>query len=327
MQPGQPDYHPIRFSSGQFPEHARVAAWRDFFGPTMFGADVELLGPHPYRQDIAVRRLPGVSLLSATNSPLRFTRTRAMLADGKGDFGLHLNSARALVQQRGRAIECAADEPILVTSAEAASMASPETARFRCLHVDRSELVQRVPHPEDSVLRRVPRDSRTLLYLRGYIRFLDAAQIPDQEPEIAHTAGRHIVDLIALLFGAAGDSAALARAGGLRAARMLSIKRQIRQSLGEPGFGVDHVAARHGISARSVQRLFEREGTTFSNYVLSQRINRACRMLGEPQHADKLVVEIAMTCGFGDLSYFNRCFRRAFGDTPTGVRAAAENAG
>jgi AraC-like DNA-binding protein len=27
-------------------------------------------------------------------------------------------------------------------------------------------------------------------------------------------------------------------------------------------------------------------------------------------------------CGFGDLSYFNRAFRRRYGATPTDVRAA-----
>jgi AraC-like DNA-binding protein len=31
---------------------------------------------------------------------------------------------------------------------------------------------------------------------------------------------------------------------------------------------------------------------------------------------------MASECGFGDLSYFNRAFRRRFGATPTDVRAA-----
>ena len=30
---------------------------------------------------------------------------------------------------------------------------------------------------------------------------------------------------------------------------------------------------------------------------------------------------IAYDVGFGDLSYFNRCFRRAYGATPSGVRS------
>jgi transcriptional regulator GlxA family with amidase domain len=32
---------------------------------------------------------------------------------------------------------------------------------------------------------------------------------------------------------------------------------------------------------------------------------------------------IAFAFGFGDVSHFNRVFRQRFGDTPSGVRAAA----
>jgi len=32
---------------------------------------------------------------------------------------------------------------------------------------------------------------------------------------------------------------------------------------------------------------------------------------------------VAFDAGFGDLSYFNRVFRRRFGATPSDVRAAA----
>jgi AraC-like DNA-binding protein len=33
------------------------------------------------------------------------------------------------------------------------------------------------------------------------------------------------------------------------------------------------------------------------------------------------VIEIAHACGFNEVSYFNRCFRRRFGDTPTQYRS------
>src|SRR5262249_44100849 len=33
------------------------------------------------------------------------------------------------------------------------------------------------------------------------------------------------------------------------------------------------------------------------------------------------ITSVAFDAGFGDLSYFNRTFRRRFGDTPSGVRS------
>ena len=32
--------------------------------------------------------------------------------------------------------------------------------------------------------------------------------------------------------------------------------------------------------------------------------------------------DIALACGFDELSYFNRCFRRRFGASPTQYRGA-----
>ncbi len=316
MQQPEADYRPVRFSSSAFPERERMSAWRDFFGPTMFGADVKPLGEQAYRQDIVVRPLPGVSLLSADNTPVHFTRSRAMLSDGRGDYGLHINSGRSLVRQRSRDVLCEPGEPILVTSAEAASMESPEGSHFLCLHIDRSLLLKSVADPDDSVLKRVPRDNGVLRYLLGYVRFLETTDLITVDPDVAGNAGAHLADLLSLLFNATGDAATLAQRGGLRVARMLAIKRTISEALGEPALGVEHIAVRHGISVRSVQRIFEREGVTFSGYVLNRRLDQAFRMLGDPAHAKMLVIDIALACGFGDLSYFNRCFRRKFGETP-----------
>jgi AraC-like DNA-binding protein len=56
--------------------------------------------------------------------------------------------------------------------------------------------------------------------------------------------------------------------------------------------------------------------------VLDQRLARAYRLLGDPRCADHTVSAIAFAAGFGDLSYFNRSFRRTFGASPTEVRLA-----
>jgi AraC-like DNA-binding protein len=56
--------------------------------------------------------------------------------------------------------------------------------------------------------------------------------------------------------------------------------------------------------------LFHDEETTFSEFVAGQRLARAWRVLAS----------IAFDCGFGNLSYFNRTFRKRFGCTPSEVR-------
>lgn len=63
------------------------------------------------------------------------------------------------------------------------------------------------------------------------------------------------------------------------------------------------------VSPRYVQRLFEREGTSYSAFVLSTRLAGTPRMLTNPRHTHRTITAIAFSVGFGDLSYFNRTFR------------------
>jgi AraC-like DNA-binding protein len=89
---------------------------------------------------------------------------------------------------------------------------------------------------------------------------------------------------------------------------------------------VASLARRHGCTPRFVQRLFETEGTTFTEYVLAQRLARAHRMLLDPRREGEKISVVAYDSGFGDVSYFNRMFRRQFGAAPSDIRAQARAA-
>ena len=77
------------------------------------------------------------------------------------------------------------------------------------------------------------------------------------------------------------------------------------------------------MTPRHVHKLFEKEGLTFSSFVLGQRLSRAHRLLSNPHLADRNISSVAFDVGFGDLSYFNRTFRRRYGVTPTEIRQSA----
>ena len=132
-----------------------------------------------------------------------------------------------------------------------------------------------------------------------------------------------IYDLAALTMGATREAAEIAKGRGLRVARMSAMKVDITEKLASPNLSVEEVAKRQGVSSRYVQMLFEQEGTTFSQYVISQRLLRAHRMLTDPRFADRSITSLAFDAGFGDLSYFNRAFRKCYGGTPSEIRAAA----
>ena len=74
------------------------------------------------------------------------------------------------------------------------------------------------------------------------------------------------------------------------------------------------------MSLRYLQKLFATDGTSFSEFVVNQRLANAYRMLMSPLHSHRAISNIAYEVGFNDLSYFNRAFRRRYGLTPTEVR-------
>jgi AraC-like DNA-binding protein len=74
------------------------------------------------------------------------------------------------------------------------------------------------------------------------------------------------------------------------------------------------------VTPRYIHKLFENEGLTFSSFVLGQRLSRAHRMLSDPRFADRNISTVAFDVGFGDLSYFNRTFRRRYVATPTDIK-------
>jgi AraC-like DNA-binding protein len=183
----------------------------------------------------------------------------------------------------------------------------------------RAALASRVPDLDDLIGKPLSRASEVLELLARYVELLRGDGGP-ASPALGHLAATHIHDLIALALGAARDASQLARGRGLRAARLRAIKADIRASLAGAEFSVAAVARRQGVTPRYVHMLFEAEGTTFSRFVLGERLDASRRMLADSRHDHLSIAAIAYAAGFGDLSYFNRAFRSRYGATPSDVR-------
>ena len=126
-----------------------------------------------------------------------------------------------------------------------------------------------------------------------------------------------MIDLIALLLRTGQDETQLATQRGYSAARLRLIQPQVLERLGDNSLTVGSIARRCGLSPKQVQRLFEHAGTTFTEFVLEQRLLLARRLLSGAGNRQDKIGTIAYTAGFGDLSYFNRAFRGRFDMTPS----------
>jgi len=167
-------------------------------------------------------------------------------------------------------------------------------------------------------LRLVPADTAALRLLTRYLGSILAGPRPSGQLTDAVVA--HLTELIELSLLTPGSGALPARDRGVRAARLAAIKADIGRHLTDGSLSAAALAARHGITPRYLHKLFEDDAMTYSQYVLEQRLALACRRLRDPRLAGRTVSSIAHDAGFGDLSYFNRTFRRRYGVTPSGAR-------
>ena len=78
------------------------------------------------------------------------------------------------------------------------------------------------------------------------------------------------------------------------------------------------LASEQFLSPNYLSTRFKQEvGSSISDYILSRRMKRACRLLTTTQAS---IQEIAAQCGMDDASYFSRQFKRAIGIAPLQFR-------
>jgi AraC-like DNA-binding protein len=313
---------PVRFSLGDAPARDRARVLQECFARLGFTYVVDPLRDVPVEADAVLSALPGLRMTAGRMHGTHNRRTRA-LVDGTDDIGLVLNlRGPHLIAQGRREVVLGDGEATFLSSLDPCSLAHRPPGELVTLRFPRARFSPLLKSADGFTLRRIPSDNRALGLLRRYLSVVwDEGNAAS--PELQHVMVSHIYDLAAVMLGATRDAAHLAQDRGVRAARLHALKEDIAGNLDRPDLSVASLADRHRCTPRCVQRLFELEGTTFTGYVLAQRLARAHRMLIDPGCDGEKISSVAYGCGFGDLSYFNRVFRRHYGAAPSDFRARA----
>lgn len=310
----------FRISTVAFANQDRTEGFRETWGRTMLQIEMEpLTRGEPIDVDMAMSVFPALRIADGRASPVR-CRHLARLADND-DLIFTLVRSGAVTWNRGdREASASSGEAVLTASGETTTFVGYTPAHLLNIRFNRQKLSSRLSHAEDALVRAVPRDNQALRLLKSYVSVLN------DEPALATPGLRlavddHLHDLIALSLGATRDAGELAKGRGARFARFRAIKADIAANITRRDLSVNSVAARHGISPRYIRTLFMAAGTTFTDFVLEQRLARAHRLLTDPHADGRAIGAIAYESGFGDLSYFNHSFRRRYGATPSDIRA------
>lgn len=316
---GQDEFAPLRIRTDDVPEPLRMEFVREYYGRILMGLEIVPDPDDRFRIEATAVLLPGGLVGSGTASALVSARTGPLLGDGNDDIYIPCaQNSFCISTPGGGDVEFAPGEIAAFTLGERVSMRQPPAARFQTVQLSRRVLGSLLPCIDDlGVMRIDPADPAARL-LAHYARLLEIA--PPESVETRTLAAGHLAELAALAISGGRRERVRGDGSGVRAARRAAVKAAIRAHLGRPELGVAAVAARLGISARYVHRLFEEEGLSFSAYVQRLRMDQVRGRLVDPRHAHRRIAELAFEAGFRDLSTFNRAFRRYYGETPSATR-------
>lgn len=108
-----------------------------------------------------------------------------------------------------------------------------------------------------------------------------------------------------------------------RTALLMRIKAFIDARLDDPQLSTGHIAEAHHISPRYLQKMFEAEATTVTDWIRRRRLERCRSDLIDPRYSRVSIGAIAARWGLIDSSYFSRLFKAAYGSAPREFRASS----
>lgn len=310
----------MRFSTTDFAPKDRLAAWCEVYGKAMCKQDIEPVGESDLVAEVVVRRLPGLVTMNGSRFPATYTRRKSQV-DSDNLFVTIALAGTFEGRQLGRVALMKAGDAFVGTGAEPViSTVSPGGFRSLTLSVPHSVIAPAVPRLDAMYGGVIPAANPALQMLSRYVGVLEDPDV-SAVPELQATSVRHAQDLLTLALGATREGAVTAKLGGARAARLREIKAGIEQAIGREDISVGTIAARHRLPVRYVQRLFEADGVSFTEFVLGRRLARAHGLLTDRRFADLPISAIALEVGFANQPYFNRSFRARYGASPSELRA------
>ncbi|MFB9269022.1 helix-turn-helix domain-containing protein [Bradyrhizobium erythrophlei] len=265
-------------------------------------------------------QLHSIVIATPRGGSARFARTRTLLDDGCDDLVL-ISATRGTVHvtQGNKAIDLTPGQMCLTEMNIVGAADLNQSGGFTTTRLPRRLLLQVAPMAETQLARALGHDrALSSMIVRYFGLCADVAGDLDIAGQKA--AAQHLVDLVGLLLANRAEKKDLVERHGLSGARLELMKADVLRNLDRGDLTIEKVAGANAISLRQAQRLFAESGTTFSEFVLEQRLLLARRLLLSESGIRRKVSDIAYSVGFNDLSYFHRSFRRRFGVSPADMQ-------
>jgi AraC-like DNA-binding protein len=322
----------ILFSSDQLspdcPPAQRFSRWRDLYCQQYGELQITAHEDRTFFGHIEGTRIGSIGI-GRMHANIKSThRSMSQIrADAEDRYCLltAVSGAPIRISHRARETMLAPGQAIVIDRAEECRFHTLDSGvngnRWCSLTLPRALVATAVPDAGDVINRLVNLSEREeLRFVGSYTRLLlDEGGVTD--PRLRAHVADTLVDLVALALGPRLPEPERAASPGLRAARLDAILDHIRSRYFDADYSVASVARSLKLSVRYVQEILQSTGLGFAERVLELRLQRSLALLTSHESGrDARISDVALACGFNDISYFHRSFRRRFGLTPASAR-------
>jgi AraC-like DNA-binding protein len=308
------------FTTDALPKRDRFPAFCQEVGRRYTGLDLATQDPSGFHGAIELQCAGSIGIGHNSIAQINSARTKNLLRDGDDSILVSL-----IKYGEGHQTQLEHDERLGQGDAVICDCGYPGELNFSTpsqfwnVKIPRQRITSLLPSFGRFAGARLDKDPVARRLLFGYLDGLFTIDMGGG-PGAVQLYEEHVIALVAQALGAGGDAHRRAERQGAGAVRRAAILREIKVFMSDPNLGAATVAARLGISPRYLRMLLEETGRSFCEHLLDRRLDRAAAVLRDPAQRHRKIAEIVFTCGFGDLSYFNRAFRRRYGVTPSDIR-------
>jgi AraC-like DNA-binding protein len=295
----------------------QLAAWRRRLMALSFEKEVEAHEGVGFSATSARLDLGASIIVTSCSTPQRISLVRA---NGRSvTFGVQLCiGGSPVVEQAGRSCRLEPGDLVLIRADQPHMKLMTEPWRMLTMLVPGQKLLAVAPSVSELTLLPIRRTAPFAALSAQYLEGL-ANHLQDPPPTVAAMLEAHALDLIALTLAGLGCSKVMQRSSH-RASSFFRVRLLVESFFRDPSLTPERLAAKAGLSKRTLRRLFEESGTTAASYLRERRLRQCATMLADPLQAGRSVSDIGYMNGFSDPSHFSRVFRDRFGATPQAYR-------
>jgi AraC family transcriptional regulator, positive regulator of tynA and feaB len=300
----------------------RTDEWGQMLSTTHLPWTVHIDGPRPFEAWVRRWWIDDLALVDCECGPCSGTRQRRQIGDTDGEFVVVLmtRAGRETVSQGDAEAELRPGDAVVWDSTKSARFSVWEPLSKRSLLIPRAALEEvngRTWSTKGVMLDGAAPATRLL------VSYLDAlsATLPALGSSAVAAARNATLELLVGALRVDGEVPSTSTAQpALRAAMDRYIERHLLDGAVTP----HAIAVAHGVSVRTVNRIFNATGQTVGEVI---RVRRLARAREELTDSDLPVSTIAHRWGFSDPSHFTRSFKARYGASPREYRMAARAAG